>query len=43
MYYAPGYVTRSRWFIAGFQLAIFYLFVYFTIGIAWWNLIFAPL
>jgi DASS family divalent anion:Na+ symporter len=37
MYYAPGYVSRSKWFIVGFEMAVFYLFVYFTIGITWWK------
>ncbi|GAN03794.1 2-oxoglutarate translocator [Mucor ambiguus] len=37
MYYAPGYVARSKWFIVGFQMAVFYLAVYFTIGLAWWT------
>ncbi|KAI8077612.1 Sodium/sulfate symporter [Thamnidium elegans] len=39
MYYAPGYVTRSKWFIIGGQMALFYLAVYFTIGMGWWKLL----
>ncbi|KAI9495667.1 Sodium/sulfate symporter [Zychaea mexicana] len=39
MYYAPGYVSRSKWFLIGFQLALFYLVVYFTIGMGWWRLL----
>ncbi|KAI8142307.1 Sodium/sulfate symporter [Fennellomyces sp. T-0311] len=39
MYYAPGYVSRSKWFIIGFQLALFYLVIYFTIGTGWWRLL----
>ncbi|KAI7907695.1 Sodium/sulfate symporter [Cokeromyces recurvatus] len=37
MYYALGYVSRGRWFMVGFQMAIFYLFIYFTIGYSWWT------
>ncbi|CEG84949.1 hypothetical protein RMATCC62417_18690 [Rhizopus microsporus] len=37
MYYATGYVSRPRWFMIGFQVAIFYLFVYFTVGVSWWK------
>jgi DASS family divalent anion:Na+ symporter len=36
MYYAPGYVSRTKWFSVGFQMAVFYLFIYFTIGVSWW-------
>lgn len=39
MYYAPGYVPRSKWFIIGGQVALFYLLVYFTIGMGWWKLL----
>ncbi|KAI8365064.1 Sodium/sulfate symporter [Choanephora cucurbitarum] len=39
MYFAPGYVKRSKWFIIGFQIALLYLFVYFTIGMGWWKLL----
>ncbi|KAI9340954.1 Sodium/sulfate symporter [Pilaira anomala] len=39
MYYAPGYVTRSKWFIVGAQMALFYLIIYFTIGMGWWKLL----
>ncbi|KAI7883735.1 Sodium/sulfate symporter [Lichtheimia hyalospora FSU 10163] len=39
MYYASGYVSRSRWFIIGFQLALFYIVIYFTIGMGWWRLL----
>lgn len=37
MYYAPGYVPRAKWFTVGLQMALFYLVVYFTIGVAWWK------
>ncbi|KAI9482961.1 MAG: Sodium/sulfate symporter [Benjaminiella poitrasii] len=37
MYYAPGYVARSKWFMVGFEMAIFYIFVYFTVGWTWWK------
>lgn len=37
MYYAPGYVPRTKWFIIGAQLAVFYLVVYFTVGVTWWG------
>lgn len=37
MYYAPGYVERARWFKLGFQMAIFYLSIYFTVGVSWWS------
>ncbi|KAI8377262.1 Sodium/sulfate symporter [Blakeslea trispora] len=39
MYFAPGYVKRSTWFIIGFQIAFLYLFVYFTVGMGWWKLL----
>ncbi|SAM09401.1 hypothetical protein [Absidia glauca] len=39
MYYAPGYVSRSKWFTVGFKMALFYLTVYFTIGLGWWKLL----
>ncbi|KAI7889449.1 Sodium/sulfate symporter [Mucor mucedo] len=39
MYYAPGYITRSKWFIVGGQMALFYLLIYFTAGMAWWKLL----
>ncbi|CAO3703666.1 unnamed protein product [Rhizopus stolonifer] len=37
MYFSPGYVSRSQWFLIGAQMALFYLFVYFTIGYGWWS------
>ncbi|CEP18875.1 hypothetical protein [Parasitella parasitica] len=37
MYYAPGYVARAKWFTVGLQMAVFYLCVYFTVGLAWWT------
>ncbi|GAA5814588.1 hypothetical protein MFLAVUS_008087 [Mucor flavus] len=37
MYYAPGYVERARWFKLGFQMAVFYLSIYFTVGVSWWS------
>ncbi|KAI9488128.1 Sodium/sulfate symporter [Zychaea mexicana] len=39
MYYAPGYVTRSRWFSIGLQLALFYIIIYLTLGMGWWKLL----
>ncbi|KAI8974445.1 Sodium/sulfate symporter [Pilobolus umbonatus] len=39
MYYAPGYVDRVKWFIIGGQIALFYLAVYFTVGMGWWRLL----
>ncbi|KAI8374689.1 Sodium/sulfate symporter [Radiomyces spectabilis] len=39
MYYAPGYISRSKWFIIGAQMAVFYLTVYFTLGMGWWKLL----
>ncbi|KAI8334395.1 Sodium/sulfate symporter [Chlamydoabsidia padenii] len=39
MYYAPGYVGRSKWFAVGCILALFYILVYFTIGLGWWKLL----
>lgn len=39
MYYAPGYVSRTKWFLIGFQVALLYLVVYFTVGMAWWKLL----
>ncbi|KAI8081661.1 Sodium/sulfate symporter [Halteromyces radiatus] len=39
MYYAPGYVSRSKWFSVGIKMAGFYLFIYFTIGLGWWKLL----
>ncbi|OAC98452.1 hypothetical protein MUCCIDRAFT_119419, partial [Mucor lusitanicus CBS 277.49] len=39
MYYAPGYVSRSRWFIIGGQVAVFYLVIYFTVGMGWWKIL----
>jgi DASS family divalent anion:Na+ symporter len=39
MYYAPGYVGRSKWFAVGTLLAVFYIAVYFTIGMGWWKLL----
>lgn len=37
MYYATGYVPRSKWFLIGLQMGMFYLFVYFTVGLTWWK------
>ncbi|KAG1140495.1 hypothetical protein G6F37_009020 [Rhizopus arrhizus] len=37
MYFSPGYVSRSQWFLIGAQLALFYILVYFTIGLGWWH------
>ncbi|KAF7721112.1 hypothetical protein EC973_005396 [Apophysomyces ossiformis] len=37
MYYAPGYVRRSKWFSIGLMLAVFYLFIYLTLGMLWWK------
>ncbi|ORX43860.1 hypothetical protein DM01DRAFT_1340616 [Hesseltinella vesiculosa] len=39
MYYAPGYVSRGKWFAIGFLMAIFYLVVYFTIGLGYWKML----
>ncbi|KAG2218615.1 hypothetical protein INT45_009747 [Circinella minor] len=39
MYYAPGYVPRTKWFTIGFQLALFYIIVYLTLGMSWWKLL----
>ncbi|KAI9481416.1 MAG: Sodium/sulfate symporter [Benjaminiella poitrasii] len=39
MYYAPGYVARKKWFIIGIEIALFYLIVYFTIGMGWWKML----
>jgi DASS family divalent anion:Na+ symporter len=39
MYYAPGYIARSKWFLIGGQMALFYLAVYFTVGMGWWKLL----
>ncbi|KAI8074293.1 Sodium/sulfate symporter [Gilbertella persicaria] len=39
MYFAPGYVKRSTWFIVGFQLTLFYLVIYFTVGMGWWKVL----
>ncbi|KAI8097065.1 Sodium/sulfate symporter [Halteromyces radiatus] len=39
MYYAPGYVSRSKWFGVGTILALFYIIIYFTIGMGWWKLL----
>ncbi|CDS10172.1 hypothetical protein LRAMOSA02849 [Lichtheimia ramosa] len=39
MYFAPGYVSRSKWFMIGFQLAAFYIVVYMTIGMGWWKIL----
>ncbi|CAO3654510.1 unnamed protein product [Mucor fragilis] len=39
MYYAPGYVSRSKWFIIGAQVALFYLVIYFTVGMGWWKIL----
>ncbi|KAI9243649.1 Sodium/sulfate symporter [Sporodiniella umbellata] len=37
MYFTPGYVSRNQWFLIGIQLALFYIFIYFTIGYSWWT------
>ncbi|KAG2205587.1 hypothetical protein INT46_005507 [Mucor plumbeus] len=39
MYYAPGYVSRTKWFLVGGQVAIFYLFIYFSVGMGWWKVL----
>ncbi|KAI7867786.1 Sodium/sulfate symporter [Spinellus fusiger] len=39
MYYSLGYVSRPKWFTVGFTLALFYLLVYFTLGMAWWKIL----
>lgn len=39
MYFAPGYIKRSKWFIIGGQVAVFYLAVYFTVGMGWWKVL----
>ncbi|KAI9271721.1 Sodium/sulfate symporter [Phascolomyces articulosus] len=39
MYYAPGYVPRLKWFAIGFQLALFYIITYLTLGMGWWKLL----
>ncbi|KAG1437427.1 hypothetical protein G6F56_013111 [Rhizopus delemar] len=39
MYFSPGYVSRSQWFLIGAQIALLYLVVYFTIGYGWWSLL----
>ncbi|KAI8075110.1 Sodium/sulfate symporter [Gongronella butleri] len=39
MFYAQGYVHRSTWFIVGLKLALFYLVVYFSIGMLWWKML----
>ncbi|KAG0191085.1 hypothetical protein DFQ28_000983 [Apophysomyces sp. BC1034] len=39
MYFAPGYVSRSQWFVVGLILAAFYITVYMTLGMAWWSIL----
>ncbi|CEP15489.1 hypothetical protein [Parasitella parasitica] len=39
MYFAPGYVSRTKWFLVGGQIAIFYLCIYFTVGMGWWKIL----
>ncbi|CAO3632689.1 unnamed protein product [Cunninghamella echinulata] len=39
MYFAHGYVSRSKWFSIGFCVGLFYIIVYFTIGMAWFKLL----
>ncbi|KAI8138091.1 Sodium/sulfate symporter [Fennellomyces sp. T-0311] len=39
MYYAPGYVSRGKWFTIGLQLALFYIVIYLSLGMGWWKLL----
>lgn len=38
-YFSSGYVPQSKWYQYGFLLSIYYLFVWFVIGGAWWKFI----
>ena len=39
MFFAQGYVSFRDWWKVGFILSLWNLFVWFSIGLAWWKLI----
>jgi di/tricarboxylate transporter len=38
-YFSSGYVPQAQWYQYGFILSVYYLFVWFVIGGAWWKFI----
>ncbi|KAJ3295639.1 hypothetical protein HK104_002444 [Borealophlyctis nickersoniae] len=39
MYFGHGYISQGRWFKIGFVVAGLYIFIYYTIGLAWFKLL----
>lgn len=39
IYYGQGHIPRGQWFRIGFIMAIFYMAVYFSLGMIWWKVI----
>lgn len=39
MYFAEGYVSRSRWFAVGFVMAAVYITIFLSVGMLWWKLL----
>lgn len=39
IYFGLGYVSAPRWFGVGFLMSLFYLAIWFSVGMAWWKVI----
>jgi DASS family divalent anion:Na+ symporter len=39
LYFTQGFVSRGRWFGAGFIVSLVYVFVYLSVGLAWWKIL----
>ncbi len=37
IYFGSGYVTTKEWFSLGFFISVINLFIFFTVGFAWWH------
>jgi len=37
IYFGSGYVSTKEWFSLGFIISVINLFVFFTVGFAWWH------
>ncbi|MCH9811146.1 anion permease [bacterium] len=37
IYFGAGYVTTKEWFSLGFVFSVINLFIWFTVGFAWWH------
>ncbi|MFB6306725.1 MAG: DASS family sodium-coupled anion symporter, partial [Flavobacteriales bacterium] len=39
IYFGIGYIEPKKWFLIGFLVSIFHLFIWFTVGLGWWKVL----